>query len=368
MKKIDVLFFAVVFTALSVVATAQTRVYPIEEANAKAVKGATFTYMLPATTFKVTVTEIKVTDVEGYYSEYAESLLGLTNIVKKNGVSYLLDKVEVETSTIPDSKNAYFVECKTVAPLMDLFVDGGENAIPVEKRRVYKNKPAKLPDFFRNYADVSYTQQSNAFVDTKIIDGVVTQVPASHTKMVSKSKAQKAQQAADAIAKSRQDQYSIASGEQETPYSADAIKTMIDELKEWESNYLSLFTGVSLYDTIQTVIYVTPDGSQNDVPLFSFTNKNGISWSKSSKDAYSLGITAETDNNRIFTFENELNAQRDKSLMFRYRKPARMNVQLRKNGDDVYDFGCLEIYQYGNTRVFPVNERPAGVNKIGFIY
>ena len=76
-------------------------------------------------------------------------------------------------------------------------------------------------------------------MDTKIIDGVVTQVPASHTKTVSKSFESKAREAADAIMKSRKDQYNLVAGEQETPYSREALQTMLADYyaaRNWTSD------------------------------------------------------------------------------------------------------------------------------------
>lgn len=98
----------------------------------------------------------------------------------------------------------------------------------------------------------------------------MTQVPANHTKTVSKSFEQKARQAADAIMKSRNDQYMLVAGEQETPYSGDAIAKMLSELKAWENNYMSLFTGVTLRDTVKYVLFITPQTGADDIEMFSF--------------------------------------------------------------------------------------------------
>lgn len=354
---------------ISFLSSAQTKVYPLSEASSKVFKGSSFIYMLPTTSLKVTVTELKITDVEGYYSNYAESLLGISNIVKKNRTYYVLEKVDVEAITIPDEHNAFAVDCKSFASVEDFFKGKPQNICHNKATAtVYKKSSADLPDFFKNYADISYTHQSSAFVDTKIIDGVVTQVPASHTKVVSKSNAQKAQQAADAIAKSRQDQYNLVAGEQETPYSGDAIKEMISELKQWENNYLSLFTGVSVVDTVQHTFYVTPSSDQTNIQIFSFNEDKGFSENLTSKEVYSLNFSQLCNTKNIGVAAQDLKSNFDNYSMFRYKKTAPITIELLKNGGKIYNLNTFDMYQFGETKTFSVNEKPIGVDFVGFIY
>ena len=64
---------------------AQVQVYPAGHLpdQSKLVKGSIVTYALPTTTLKMTVSVSKVQDVRGYFADYAESLLGLTNIIQQ---------------------------------------------------------------------------------------------------------------------------------------------------------------------------------------------------------------------------------------------------------------------------------------------
>jgi hypothetical protein len=229
----------------------------------------------------------------------------------------------------------------------------------------YTTHTSTLPDFFKNYADISYTQQSEAFVDTKIIDGVVTQVPASHTKTVSKSFESKAREAADAIMKSRKDQYNLVAGEQETPYSGEAIQTMLTELKSWENNYMSLFTGISIADTTSYVFYITP-ANLSPVTAFYFNSTKGFSQDKgaANADAYNLVF------NRVYNkFVTELVELQYPQYGYITRDTKPVQVSLTHASAKVHDFGIVNMHQAGSLQIIPLySKQLKGIKGIGFIF
>ena len=82
MKKIGIIL---IICILFIPAFAQVQVYPLKEFPEKGVKYVgKVQYALPTTTLKVTVSVSKVQDIRGYFADYAESLLGLTNIIQQN--------------------------------------------------------------------------------------------------------------------------------------------------------------------------------------------------------------------------------------------------------------------------------------------
>ena len=192
----------------------------------------------------------------------------------------------------------------------------------------------------------------------------MTQVPASHTKTVSKSFESKAREAADAIMKSRKDQYNLVAGEQETPYSGEAIQTMLSELKAWENNYMSLFTGISISDTITYVFYVTPEGL-NPVTAFYFDAAKGFSQEKgTAAEAYNLVF------NRIYkkavTELVEINYPLH-GYVTRDAKPVQ--VSLTHANAKVHDFGILNMHQAGSIQLPPLySKQVLGVKDFGFIF
>ena len=87
---------------------AQIQVYPADVVPEKGMKYVgSVRYALPTTTLKLTVSVSKVQDVRGYFADYAESLLGLTNIIQQNRTYYTLNSVDVEPVATPDESKIY---------------------------------------------------------------------------------------------------------------------------------------------------------------------------------------------------------------------------------------------------------------------
>ena len=364
MKRISILL---IICVLSLSAFAQVQVYPLKEFPEKGVKYVgKVQYALPTTTLKVTVSVSKVQDIRGYFADYAESLLGLTNIIQQTRTYYKLNSVDIEPITAPDDSKV-FVAYTSNTDLAKLWQEESMDAADVLAATppiTYTTHTATLPDFFKNYADISYTQQSETFVDTKIIDGVVTQVPASHTKTVSKSFESKAREAADAIMKSRKDQYNLVAGEQETPYSGEALQTMLAELKAWENNYMSLFTGISIADTITYVFYVTPE-SLSPVTAFYFDATKGLSQDKGAEaDAYKLIFSRVY--RKYITEIVDVNYPQH-GYVTRDTKPVQ--VSLSHNNANVHDFGIINMHQAGSLQLPPLYDKQVkGVKEFGFVF
>ncbi len=364
MKKIGIIL---IICILFIPAFAQVQVYPLKEFPSKGVKYVgKVQYALPTTTLKVTVSVSKVQDIRGYFADYAESLLGLTNIIQQNRTYYKLNSVDIEPITAPDDSKV-FVAYTSNYDLAKLWQEESITATDVlaaTPLTTYTTHTATLPDFFKNYADISYTQQSETFVDTKIIDGVVTQVPASHTKTVSKSFESKAREAADAIVKSRKDQYNLAAGEQETPYSGEAMQAMLSELKKWENNYMSLFTGVSISDTMVYVFYITPE-DLTPATAFYFNATKGFNQSEgAAADAYSLIFNRIYKDNitKIIEFNYP-----EYSYITRDKKPVQ--VSLTHANDKIHDFGVINMHQAGSLQTFhPYSKQVVGIKGIGFVF
>ena len=348
---------------------AQIQVYPRTPSEDFPEKGVKYVgsvqYALPTTTLKVTVSVSKVQEVRGYFADYAESLLGLTNIIQQNRTFYTLNSVDVEPVTTPDESRIFtaYTSNTALAKLWQEESMAATDAV-IMPLIAYTVHTATLPDFFKNYADISYTHQSETFVDTKIIDGVVTQVPASHTKTVSKSFESKAREAADAIVKSRKDQYNLAAGEQETPYTGEAIQTMLAELKSWENNYMSLFTGVSIADTTSYVFYVTPE-SLTPVTAFYFNTTKGFSQDKGvNADAYELIF------NRIYKkFITEIVELQYPQYGYVTRDTKPVQVSLTHASAKIHDFGIVNMHQAGSLQISPLYAKQLkGIKGIGFVF
>ena len=367
MKKLSSAF--IILTLCLGLANAQQNVYPLPLDSSISVKGNTFRYALPTTALKMTVTVSKVQEHRGYYADFAQSLLGLTNVIQENKTFYKLGTVTIEPVDVPDYSHTYLVELSAQQNKDNLMAKLA-TAKACDKHlghlSIYTTYTEPVPDFFKNYSDLSYTQTEDAFVETKIIDGIVTQVPANKTRTVSKSNSQKAQEAADAISKSRKDQYSLISGEQETPYSVETMETMLQELKQWENNYLSLFTGLTTEDETEYTFYIIP-APQGETPAFAFSTENGLSIEQLDNNAnlYSVDIQP------LFNREVDHNTTEDlysKSKGYRYRNAVPAHVAMTHQGRRIHDFGVVNLRQMGEIQTLPLHQDKLIIKQIGFAF
>ena len=373
MKRIVLIFVSICIVSLCY---AQNQVVPINETYHQTFMGDnTFYYMLPQTAFQVNVTITKTKEMKGYYGEYAEKLLGLTNIIANNKTSYKLKNISVSPIILPDSNQIYAVELsadqKKNQFLSKLYQTPANLIIDPVIYPNYTVASSSIPDFFRNYADLAYTETDDSFVETRIIDGVVTQVPINKTKMVSKTMAQQAQEAADFIAKIRKDRYDILSGIHEIPYSGDAFAYMVEQLNQLEQNYLSLFTGFTIEEEEAYTLIVTPEGDEN-ISLFSIDSENGLSRSLSirGEQNYYLSVDPQIGNSKYIQFEyaKNRNNKKGQNKGYRFRKPVPAFVSLIKNDKSIYSFGFFNMYQLGKIEILPAGLDDFNISEYAIIY
>jgi hypothetical protein len=67
-------------------------------------------YSLPKTVITVEADISKTYKIKGPYSDFANKFLGLVNMIKENSVTYGLDDIKINSYSIPDPDEYYFVE------------------------------------------------------------------------------------------------------------------------------------------------------------------------------------------------------------------------------------------------------------------
>jgi hypothetical protein len=365
MKHFIPFFFMFALTLSLNNAAAQKHVYPLPLDSTVKLSDHHFYYHLPTTAIKVDVTVTKVREIKGYYADYAEKMLGLTNIISDNRTFYRLKEVAIETTTIPDLDMAFAVE-PSVKQLKEqqyaqALMKSQQNSNIVFDNS-YSTQVTPIPDFFKNYANVSYTETEDAFVETKIINGVVTQVPANRTRLVNKTAEQKVQEAADRITQIRKDRNSLMAGEQEVAYSREALELMLAQLNQSENDHLDLFRGIALEDEIHYIFYVVPSKEQSTMPIFSFNQNQGFSFDTDNPEStYALHFTN-------FNMIQHPSVEYKKAPQgFRIRQPQAVEINLTHNRENIHHFGIYQLLQWGDVQILPAYFDPE-LESIGFIY
>ena len=366
MKRLILFSLMLTLAILTNNAFSQKQVYPLPLDSTLKLSANVFYYQMPTTAIKVNVTVTKVREIKGYYADQAEKLLGLTNIISDNRTFYKLKDVSIETVRVPDNKSVFAVEPSSQQVKEQAYAKAllkSQNTQNEVFEENYSTQIKEIPDFFQNYANVNYMETEDAFVETKIINGVVTQVPANRTRLVNKSAEQKVQEAADRITQIRKDRNSLIAGEQEVAYTKEALELMITQLNQAENDYLDLFRGIMLEDEIHYTLLVIPEKNNAILPLFKLDQNTGFSATTSASEAnYSLKFTA-------FNKTPKMNQQEGKNSNkgFRIRHPQAVYIDLLHNNESAQRFGIYQLLQWGDVQILPANLDPE-LEEVGFVF
>ena len=348
----------------------QKAVYQLPVNSQNTITNPTFFYTLPKTAFKVDVVVTKTTNIKGLYADFAEKMLGITNYCKENAFSYQVKKIVVHPFTVPDESLQFVAELSS-AQIQNNFLPllHANNIISDFNTFSKLEQPQEdvLPDFFKNYADVVLQQTYETYTETKIIDGVVTQVPVTQTKITTKTLEQQAQDAAAFIEKIQEDRYAILSFSQEVTLEKDAFEYLVNQLNELEKNYLELFIGISVCEDIYETFVVYPDRETELLPLCSVTPTAGFSSSMCNNSAYNYylksisQIPIESHPQKIFA------TQAKSKPGYQIRKAVSALVSVVQ-GEKEKMLGIFSIYQYGFLEVLPAGLDKFEIEKWGYIY
>lgn len=346
---------------------AQKAVYPLPlDSNVKLSSNA-FCYALPTTVLCFDVKVVKIREIKGYYSEYAEKLLGLTNIISDNRTFYKIKDISIHTAEIMDDNAVYAVEPSSSqlkdAEFMNMLLERPKHATPASSEMTFTTASTPIPSFFKNYANVSYTETEDAFVETTIINGVVTQVPANRTRIVNKTADQKVQEAVDRITQIRKERNALIAGELEVPYTKETLELMLNKLNEAENDYLDLFRGITLEDEIHYKFYKVPETTTNPLTIFSMYSEEGLAIpADTTANVYQLQFIAHDRQELKPHIESK-----KPNNGYRFRRPQSVEIVLLLNGVKLHSFGIYKLDQWGVIETLPANSN-VDFSKIGIIY
>lgn len=333
-----------------------------------------FTYFLPQTAFKVIVTIEKNEQLKGYYSDFADKMLGISNVISENKSSYLISKVEIQCMTVPDSNLQFLVEMSKKQIKSGYYLNFlNQNIRTFETKPYVYEQPTQMSEFFKNYSDQKLLEKEESYVETRIIDGVLTQVPVSKTKTITKSLEQQAQEAADFISKIRKDRYNVITANHEVTFSKEAIQFMIEELNQLEKNYLELFIGTTVKQTYTFEFVVIPQNEQDlNNPVFAFNEKQGLKNLRQlpQEDLYYIRISPQLNLNLYNQQQSLLEGNKNykKQTGFQFRLPISSDIELIHQNRSIHQFGVYPVFQFSKIFVLPKNTDSFKISNYAIIF
>lgn len=275
------------FFSLILTMTGQMSVSPVKDPASVAGKKGII-YALPRTTLVIEVQVERTEQIKGPLAQYAETYLGISDIIKENKTTYSIEAISVKPVSEPDPVNYYFIEwgSKTERPLsIKISPQGtlmGYKSITEETDRTMNRNeefeyisPAGAFPFYRAGA---MKEQIDSIIRKVSIDTLYFESLSFKKYLKPQNEEDKATEAAQVIAAIKKDKYNLLVGYQETAYEKDALEFMMSRLEDMEREYLKLFTGVTYHQSVTYSFTYTPpaDLMQQADPLFGFNEGTGI--------------------------------------------------------------------------------------------
>lgn len=226
-------------------------------------KKSGFYYNLPKTAVGIDVSVNKVYKIKGPYSTYALKYLGISNVITFNSTYYEINNVKINSSPVPDPDNYYFVEtgsgsANKASVMLQLSESGfllsandkGDD-FNEQNGDTEKNSLVNDVEDVNSYFSVNsnLTEKMDTVIEKVNLDTTTIEKKVLKKIVVEKTLEQKAKEAADFIMSVKEAKFNLLNGMAEVTYSKEAISYMVDELTKTETEYLNLFTGITVTQT-----------------------------------------------------------------------------------------------------------------------
>jgi hypothetical protein len=246
-------------------------------------------YSLPHTRIAMTYTAIRRQTVTGPYQQFAHKLLGIDNVSQIPITKWDLVKVDVATFSEPDPEYFFLVKSNKTNAINELLTKVKAAGLIMD--------PYDLNTTFQSQPDISPESVSLPFTDLLIEKTHSDEVNKNKGKKIKETKEnkytlpeessttkepenektleQKAEIAANNIVKIRKRRLDLVSGKKTYYPEGLALTVGLQELDKIEAEYISLFIGQVMSDTIKRTYYYIPkagsDPERNEVCRFSET-------------------------------------------------------------------------------------------------
>ena len=367
MKKISLLLSLLITIS---VAFAQKSVIPLPSDSTWLPPSNSFAYALPKTVLNVKVKVAVVKQQRGKYGDFAENMLGITNSIRTNRTLYKINSVEISNGIIPDPDHQYLVTLsdkemkKWILKKIEIESKNGTLFHSQMENPLKEEEQAPQWLYFGNLV---FEEKVENYIDTKIIDGVVTQVPITNTTTITKTLEDEAQEIADFILKIRKDRYELISEPHEYSMSKEALEYTVEQMNKMEATYMELFTGSTVVEEVIEYFTVIPQG-EGEIFLFGFSDTHGI---VSLQSPFATTIYRLKLDPLVRSSEAIRLVQNNRSTSFngyRVRTPLSVSVSLYNDDTLVNQFGVFPIFQLNEVQVLQKNLPNFDIFQWGIFY
>ncbi len=347
------MFLSMVVATLFMAGEAKAQILPGEQLPQGAI-----VYSLPSTTMRFDVEAQHESFVAGPYARYAKKYLGI-DVRQESAEIYTLKSVTMTPYVEADRESNYAINLAGVKGATANFLEMTSQGLIVwsDARAGVESKMrfSKMADpaiFDKAASTSNLTSEKTTLYKTVQGSAGMERVPVQQSQVVEKSPERRAEEIASMIFKLRNRRMDIITGETDATFSGEAMAAAVKEINRLEEEYLSLFTGKSVYATQKSSFDVVPKAgdSKQLYVAFRFSQSEGI---LPPNNVAGRAVVLElTDDNPQSNNINMDNSSSRTKVIF-YRKPAIMTARLIDGQDELLSTR-VPVYQLGRTLTFPI--------------
>jgi len=302
-------------------------------------------YALPRTVIQLDFVIEETELLEGPYSEFV-NMIGAEDYILEDGKEYRLIDVRMATYAEADPNATFFVEMSpkksdvTEFYLNQKGILQGVGIAPTPAAVAISDNSPLTPQL------LPPTSQDRTFKYQYGAKGMKTQE-------------QMARAAADMITKIREEKMKLLTGFQETAFILDTYRQMYADLDQMESDYLSLFIGKRIVNTVVKTVYVTPSKEVTSQTIAKFSTDNGFNAGVAgSGDVITLqAISLKTTGNINEPSPSAVETISHENKLF-YRIPETANIKvtmgskvLLEQRETIAQYGVFMLAPLGKTKL-----------------
>ena len=311
-------------------------------------------YSLPRTTIVVTVEAEHNVFTAGPYAQYAEKYLGYKarqtsssscKIVSINMAPYVeADPAERYAVNLSDKVASNFVQlCSQGLIVMSDSYTGKESLWRFDS-------PAGAEQFIGRDPEGNLAGATATLYRVVKTETGFEKVGVKQSQVVEKSLEKKAEEAARSIFNLREKRTQIITGDTDATFSGEALQAAISEIDRLESEYMSLFYGVTETSLQKISFDVIPVAGTLKYVAFKASDKDGLQpASAAGGRTVSLEMTLEN-----LGAANASGAKSSSGASVFYRVPAVAVCKIVDENRTLCEMR-VPVYQMGQTQSFPIN-------------
>jgi len=300
-------------------------------------------YALPQTVIQVDIIVNKIQKVKGPFAEYADQMLGLSQVTSVNSTEFELKDIRVTAYNEPDPSEYYFIQMpqkqKDRTPIELFLSENGVISGVGAPGESVNDKKQRSKDLSTERVDIPEFTNPSVFerMDTVIkrisLDSTIIEQKFFRKTSATKSVEQKAREASEFVLKLDESMYNLINGYQEVNYEKGTMEFMYNQMNSMKQDYLELFKGkTSISSETFTFFYVVDKNNPTETLCRFSISKGILSKTATSGDLIQVQASSLNKTNALKTETEKLNiSQRDQHGIY-YRIPDKANVAVKVGG------------------------------------